>query len=134
MASSVLLLYYALLLAASTLAMLAITFDQPVTRVLVMLHGKKPCKTGGNAAGPLPDYADIVKYEARLPQHMLELPFPEGRKGRYVKFTNQPERVGWNNVLNEMYVSPPLPFLNSYFLFISFLFYFIFLSFFLFLI
>lgn len=29
----------------------------------------------------LPDYAEIKLYESQLPQHNLDLPFPEGRDG-----------------------------------------------------
>lgn len=29
----------------------------------------------------IPDYADFRAFEAALPQHNLELPFPEGRTG-----------------------------------------------------
>lgn len=29
----------------------------------------------------VPDYADIKQYEKELPQHDLDLPFPEGRNG-----------------------------------------------------
>ena len=49
-----------------------------------------------------PGYEDIRKWESALPQHNLDLPFPEGRTGRYVKFSNQIQQLGWNNVLNEM--------------------------------
>ncbi|EJD43018.1 hypothetical protein AURDEDRAFT_114870 [Auricularia subglabra TFB-10046 SS5] len=32
---------------------------------------------------------DVQAREARLPQHNLDLPFPEGRGGRFVRFTNE---------------------------------------------
>ncbi|KAJ6554900.1 hypothetical protein DFH09DRAFT_1248491 [Mycena vulgaris] len=50
--------------------------------------------------GP-PSWDALRKWEAELPQHDLELPFPEGRTGRYVKFSNQVQMLGWNNCLNE---------------------------------
>ncbi|KAF8177010.1 hypothetical protein BJ912DRAFT_1132794 [Pholiota molesta] len=49
-----------------------------------------------------PSYRSIRKKEQSLPQHNLDLPFPEGRNGRYVKFSCQIQQLGWNNVLNEL--------------------------------
>ena len=51
---------------------------------------------------PPPKYEKLRQWEANLPQHNLDLPFPEGRTGRYVKFSNQIVMLGWNNVFNEM--------------------------------
>ncbi|KAF8529730.1 hypothetical protein BU17DRAFT_73045 [Hysterangium stoloniferum] len=48
------------------------------------------------------EYKDIYEMEKNLPQHDLELPFPEGKTGRYVVFSNQIYQLGWNNVLNEL--------------------------------
>jgi len=53
-----------------------------------------------------PDYELLYEWERNLPQHNLDLPYPEGRTGRYVMFRNQIRALGWNNVFNEMYVSP----------------------------
>lgn len=53
---------------------------------------------------PLPSYTTIYDMEKALPQHNLDLPFPEGRYGRYIRFSTQPSHLGWNNVLNEMQV------------------------------
>lgn len=62
---------------------------------------------GGSLTPPptLPTYHTIRQYEKDLPQHNLDLPFPEGRSGRYVRFNIQPRGQGWNNVLNERYAS-----------------------------
>ena len=49
-----------------------------------------------------PTYERLKKWEMDLPQHNLDLPFPEGRTGRYVLFKNQNVGLGWNNVLNEV--------------------------------
>lgn len=57
---------------------------------------------GGELIGPGPDYRRFVVAEQSLPQHNLDLPFPEGRTGRYVKFANQMQRIGWNDVLSEL--------------------------------
>jgi len=51
-----------------------------------------------------PTLAKLKQWERDLPQHNLDLPFPEGRTGRYVKFSNQVKRLGWNNAFNEMCV------------------------------
>jgi hypothetical protein len=44
--------------------------------------------TSGPAVGP-PTWDRLRKWERELPQHNQSLPFPEGRHGRYVRFTNQ---------------------------------------------
>jgi hypothetical protein len=51
-----------------------------------------------------PSLTKLKQWERNLPQHNLDLPFPEGRTGRYVKFSNQVQRLGWNNAFNEMCV------------------------------
>lgn len=53
-----------------------------------------------------PRYLDLKEIQKNLPQHNLSLPYPEGSTGRYVKFSSQRKRVGWNNVLHEVYVLP----------------------------
>ncbi|KAF9564553.1 hypothetical protein CPC08DRAFT_748393 [Agrocybe pediades] len=49
-----------------------------------------------------PTWEKLWQYEKDLPQHNPDLPFPEGRHGRYVYFENQIQRLGWNNQLNEV--------------------------------
>jgi hypothetical protein len=49
-----------------------------------------------------PSYEQLRKWEKSLPQHNLDLPYPEGKTGRYVKFTVQIQQLGWNNCLNEL--------------------------------
>ena len=57
-----------------------------------------------------PTYEKLWKWERDLPQHDLDLPFPEGRTGRYVLFKNQVQMLGWNNHMNEMYAFfSPIP-------------------------
>ncbi len=60
-------------------------------------------------APPLPDFArppvytEIRKWELNFPQHNLGLPYPEGKFGRYVLFSNSRTHLsGWNNKLNDM--------------------------------
>ena len=52
-----------------------------------------------------PNHKKLRKWIHDLPQHDLSLPFPEGKNGRYVKFSCQVQQLGWNNVLNEVYVA-----------------------------
>jgi hypothetical protein len=53
-----------------------------------------------------PVYTNIRESEMNLPQHNLALPYPEGRRGRYVLFSNSRTHLsGWNNKLNDMYAS-----------------------------
>jgi hypothetical protein len=66
-------------------------------------------KGGQLKSVPEPSYNDIRQWEDNLPQHNLSLPHPEGRNGRYVKFSTQVYGLGWNNVLNELYVVRRLP-------------------------
>jgi len=58
--------------------------------------------TGGDLRGPGPDFRRFREAERGLPQHNLDLPLPEGREGRYVKFSTQVAALGWNNVLLEL--------------------------------
>ena len=55
-----------------------------------------------------PSWKKLRQWEQDLPQHNLDLPFPEGKTGRYVKFDNQIRMLGWNNVFNEVYAPPSL--------------------------
>ncbi|KAJ7068982.1 hypothetical protein B0H15DRAFT_751878, partial [Mycena belliarum] len=60
-----------------------------------------------------PTYEEQRKWEAELPQHNLELPFPEGRTGRYVKFSNQARFIGWNNCFNEELMNLHLAYMSG---------------------
>ncbi|KAF7308493.1 hypothetical protein HMN09_00698300 [Mycena chlorophos] len=50
---------------------------------------------------PPPEFQSVRAWVHNLPQHDLDLPFPEGKTGRYVRFANEARYVGWNNCLNE---------------------------------
>ncbi|KAJ6454345.1 hypothetical protein C8R45DRAFT_601416 [Mycena sanguinolenta] len=65
------------------------------------------------AASRPPKYASLRKWEASLPQHDLSLPFPEGRTGRYVKFSNQVRYLGWNNCFNEVLMNAHLAYVSG---------------------
>jgi hypothetical protein len=54
---------------------------------------------------PEPTFNGVRQWEAKLPQHDLSQPYPEGQHGRYVKFSTQIGGLGWNNVLNELLVA-----------------------------
>jgi hypothetical protein len=60
-----------------------------------------PLQSSDHSLPPL--YKELYEWEDNLPQHNLDLPLPEGRHGRYLKFSNQIKGLGWNNVLNELY-------------------------------
>ncbi|KAG6841017.1 hypothetical protein C0991_002565, partial [Blastosporella zonata] len=62
---------------------------------------------------PPPTYASLRKWEENLPQHDLNLPFPEGKTGRYVKFSNQIVMLGWNNVFNEVLMNAHLAYASK---------------------
>ncbi|KAH9480254.1 Strobilurin A biosynthesis cluster protein l1 [Psilocybe cubensis] len=62
-----------------------------------------------------PTYDDLRKWEQNLPQHNLDLQFPEGKTGRYVMFTSsQVEVLGWNNKFINVEWTPHTP-LNAFF-------------------
>ncbi|KAJ7848138.1 hypothetical protein B0H14DRAFT_3673725 [Mycena olivaceomarginata] len=48
-----------------------------------------------------------------LPQHNLDLPFPEGKHGRYVKFSNQANWIGWNNIFGEFLLNAHLAYVSN---------------------
>ena len=48
-----------------------------------------------------PKWEHLKEWEKNLPQHNLDLPYPEGQNGRYVKFSNQIQYLGWNNLQGE---------------------------------
>ena len=57
-----------------------------------------------HAHGLPPIYPKLKIAELALPQHNESLPFPEGKNGRFLRFSNQMWGVGLNNQLFEMYV------------------------------
>ncbi|KAJ7274409.1 hypothetical protein B0H12DRAFT_1088559 [Mycena haematopus] len=60
-----------------------------------------------------PTYEKLWLWEKNLPQHNLDLPFPEGKTGRYVKFSNQAHRLGWNNIFNELLMNTHLAYASN---------------------
>ncbi|GJJ11790.1 hypothetical protein Clacol_006028 [Clathrus columnatus] len=51
-------------------------------------------------SNPPKTFEEIRAYERALPQHDLSLPFPEGEKGRFVRFSNEMWALGLNNQLH----------------------------------
>ncbi|KAJ7240722.1 hypothetical protein C8J57DRAFT_1438868 [Mycena rebaudengoi] len=64
-------------------------------------------------AGLPPTYRRFRHLEASLPQHNLELPFPEGKNGRYVKFANQANYIGWNNCFSDILLNAHLAYVSN---------------------
>jgi hypothetical protein len=97
-----------ILIGVFVLLLLAASRHDKVRRYLPLAKedvGKSPSQksmTGGSLPGPGPEYKRFITAERALPQHNLDLPYPGGRNGRYVKFSGQIKALGWNNVLNEV--------------------------------
>ncbi|KAJ7919867.1 hypothetical protein B0H13DRAFT_2230817 [Mycena leptocephala] len=64
------------------------------------------------SGGP-PKYLALRRWEAALPQHNLSLPFPEGKTGRYVKFSNQAGVLGWNTYFNDVLMNAHLAYISD---------------------
>lgn len=81
---------------------------------------------------PPPDYADYRLNETKYPQHNPDLPFPEGRTGKYVYFsghitgvlsrlfvpcavwvTQQTSEAGWGNALQEHFFQGLLAYVSG---------------------
>ncbi|KAH9944783.1 hypothetical protein B0H21DRAFT_445420 [Amylocystis lapponica] len=56
--------------------------------------------TGANERPPL--YESYHEHELHLPQHNPDLPFPEGREGKYLYWKGHEKQAGWNNVMQEL--------------------------------
>ena len=75
--------------------------------VIYFLKSRYALKPDTNWGSP-PSWDTLREWELNLPQHNLDLPFPEGKNGRFIKFSIECKHTGWNNVYTELYVcSPP---------------------------
>jgi len=110
--------------------------DPDYLRVLSSLRGLPKPEGGTNP----PRFYEWHDREKRLPQHDLNLPYPQGREGRYIRFTNQvcgtsfffsffrgcgaaaipshligqlPEGLGWGNAMQEMLFNAHLAYLSK---------------------
>ncbi|KAG9003015.1 hypothetical protein FRB93_011302 [Tulasnella sp. JGI-2019a] len=61
----------------------------------------------------LPNYEDVWEFERRLPQHNLDLPWPEGKDGRYVLFEVPYHHIGFNNQLQDILMSAEIAYLSN---------------------
>ncbi|KAH9178049.1 hypothetical protein EDB89DRAFT_1300648 [Lactarius sanguifluus] len=51
--------------------------------------------------------------EKQLPQHDPNLPYPQGREGRYIRFSNQIFGLGWGNAMQEFLFNAHLAYLSN---------------------
>lgn len=73
-----------------------------LTRAAIPYHRSIPTESLTSKDHP-PEFTGLREWERNLPQHNLDLPFPEGEGGRFVFFANSKAHpVGWNNKLNDM--------------------------------
>ncbi|KAF7350131.1 hypothetical protein MVEN_01315400 [Mycena venus] len=95
--------------------LLTVTGAHPKLRHLARVNYNYYVADGGpwRADGGPPKYVALRKWEAALPQHNLSLPSPEGRNGRYVKFSNQIRVLGWNNCFNEVLMNAHLAYVSG---------------------
>ncbi|KAG9043944.1 hypothetical protein FS837_008964 [Tulasnella sp. UAMH 9824] len=61
----------------------------------------------------LPDYKEIRAYEKRLPQHKMNLPWPEGKNGRFLRFSTPYHYIGFNNQLQDIIMSAQLSYMSN---------------------
>ncbi|KAJ6557061.1 hypothetical protein DFH09DRAFT_548652 [Mycena vulgaris] len=105
------------LLAAVLLLVILVTVTgaHPKLRHIVRVQYNYYVADGGpwRTDGGPPTYTALRQWEAALPQHNLSLPFPEGRTGRYVKFSNQVRVLGWNNCFNEVLMNAHLAYVSG---------------------
>ncbi|KAI0270422.1 hypothetical protein BC834DRAFT_967221 [Gloeopeniophorella convolvens] len=60
-----------------------------------------------------PRFAAWHEREQQLPQHNPDLPYPQGRNGRYIRFSNQIFGLGWGNAMQEMLFNAHLAYLSK---------------------
>ncbi|KAG8842234.1 hypothetical protein FRB96_005848 [Tulasnella sp. 330] len=60
----------------------------------------------------VPDYAELWDLEDHLPQLNLDLPQPEGRDGRFLKFEGTYTHLGFNNQLQDALMTAHLAYLS----------------------
>ncbi|KZV75664.1 hypothetical protein PENSPDRAFT_571091 [Peniophora sp. CONT] len=57
-----------------------------------------------------PDYRAWHEFELALPQNNLELPYPQGKTGKYVRVSNHVTKLGWGNHIQEMIMNAHMSF------------------------
>ncbi|KAI0246304.1 hypothetical protein BJV78DRAFT_1364921 [Lactifluus subvellereus] len=58
-----------------------------------------------------PRFCEWHDREKQLPQHDPDLPYPQGREGRYIRFSNQIWGLGWGNIMQELLLNAHLAYL-----------------------
>ncbi|KAJ3547629.1 hypothetical protein NMY22_g1574 [Coprinellus aureogranulatus] len=101
---------FLLLIGASVIFLGLVSFVKPNLRLA--LESKQQTPDDTDLSLP-PRYTALRNHIQNLPQHNTSLPFPEGRNGRYVKFTCQIGQLGWNNVLNELLMNAHLAYRSN---------------------
>ncbi|KAF7296025.1 hypothetical protein MKEN_01417500 [Mycena kentingensis (nom. inval.)] len=87
----------------------------PTTRAkgYTLLSSGLPVAGGGMGNNGGPSYNELRRKIQDLPQHNPDLPFPEGKDGRYLRFTATANWIGWNNVLNERLMNAHLAYTTN---------------------
>jgi hypothetical protein len=60
-----------------------------------------------------PRFYEWHEREKQLPQHNPDLPYPQGRQGRYIRFSNQIFGLGWGNAMQEFLFNAHLAYLSD---------------------
>jgi len=85
--------------------LISLYYSFQLTRAAMPYNKSTPNTEGFTRQDHPPEFAELRGWERNLPQHNLNLPYPEGEGGRFVFFANSKAHpVGWNNKLNDMCV------------------------------
>ncbi|KAI9432216.1 hypothetical protein H4582DRAFT_1122671 [Lactarius indigo] len=79
------------------------------TDLLPFLQDLPPSEGGSNP----PRFYQWHEREKQLPQHDPDLPYPQGREGRYIRFSNQIFGLGWGNAMQEFLFNAHLAYLSN---------------------
>lgn len=99
--------YWIIFIVILLVVLLFMNLINPTTVLTTTTESLPPSENKTKWEDP-PTLTKLKQWERNLPQHNLDLPFPEGRTGRYVKFSNQVKRLGWNNAFNEILMNTHL--------------------------
>ncbi|KAH9966164.1 hypothetical protein BGW80DRAFT_1230443 [Lactifluus volemus] len=90
-----------------TIALLFHLDSSSQNELLVFLKDLPKPESGKNP----PRFYEWHDREKRLPQHDPDLPYPQGREGRYIRFSNHVWGLGWGNAMQEMVLNAHLAYL-----------------------
>ncbi|KAH9958138.1 hypothetical protein BC827DRAFT_1221294 [Russula dissimulans] len=77
--------------------------------ILFYLRGLPKPERGPNP----PLFYEWHDREKRLPQHNPDLPYPQGRQGRYLRFASQGNSAGFGNIMQEIFFNAHLASLSK---------------------